>query len=174
MGRFNIFMSSVLISLFVGQAAAHKPLPSVNWCSGVGVTVKIVGEFQFSRAVLESYKTCLLNGTCVLRIGAEARLGTTDEASHLEPTAKNEHSGLPGCRSVKDCGESNDDWMVGTRVASSFCSSYQKPRISPTSDIGSVILHVTAPDSYNVGTHHTSYSVTSGLAGQCLRCEARN
>jgi hypothetical protein len=192
MGRISILLSSVFISLFVGQATAHQPLPSVSWCSGHDVTVRIVGEFRFSRAVLENYRTCLRNGTCLLPIRVdsldlnsptenfnvankeeESPLAMTDENKETDFVAPPHEPGMPSCRSPKDCGETDDDWMVGTRVASSFCSSYQKPRPSSNSDVGSVILNVTAPQSYNALTHHTSYSITAGLEGQCLRCEAR-
>ena len=172
MDRVNIFLFSVLISLCVGQAAAHQPLPRLDWCSGQGVTIEIVGEFHFSRAVLESYKTCLRNGTCVLPTRAESRLDVTDqyEVSRLDVTDEKGEPGMPVCRSAKDCGETNDDWTLGTRVATSFCSSYQTPRTSLTSDVGAVILHVTAPRNYNAANHHASYSIISGLTGQCLRC----
>ena len=167
MDRVSIFLFSVLLSLFVGQAAAHQPLPRVDWCSGHGVTIEIVGQFHFSRAVLESYKTCLRNGTCVLPTRA---VTNQDEVSGLALTDEKGEPGMPICRSAKDCGETNDDWMLGTRVATSFCSSYRTTRTSLTSDVGAVILYVTAPSTYNAANHHASYSITSGLAGQCLRC----
>ena len=168
MDRVCIFLFSVLLSLLVGQAAAHQPLPRVDWCSGHGETIEVVGEFHFSRAVLESYKTCLRNGTCVLPNRA---VTNQNAVSAHEVTDEKGEVGMPICRSAKDCGETNDDWSIGTRVANNFCGSYRTARTSPTSDVGTVILHITAPSTYNAANHHASYSIISGLAGQCLRCE---
>ena len=167
MNRVCIFLFSVLISFFVGQAAAHQPLPRIDWCSGHGVKIEIVGQFHFSRAVLESYKTCLRNSTCVLPTRAATN---QDEVSGLDLTDEKGERGMPICRSAKDCGETNDDWTLGTRVANNFCGSYRTARTNLTSDVGTVIFHVIAPDSYNAANHHASYSIVSGLTGQCLRC----
>ncbi len=150
----GVFFSTVILSLGVGQASAHKPLPRADWCSGSGEQIVVVGDFQFSGVELADFQACLADGSCPLRPDVI--------------------SSLPSCRvnSLKDCGETNDDWSTSTKKAAQHCGHYQVPN-NTGSDIGTIFFHVTSPAVYNSTFHHDGYSLQAGLIGQCLRCDAK-
>lgn len=74
--------------------------------------------------------------------------------------------------SLRDCGVFDDDYDIGRTSAVAHCSQYATG--DGSSDIGTVLPLVSTPQTYLSREHHDVYSLTQGLAGTCVRCEARS
>jgi len=68
----------------------------------------------------------------------------------------------------RDCGQFDDDYGTARGMALTACEVHQ---LSGPGDIGSVLVIVDSPATYNDADHHALYDVSQGLSGRCVRCE---
>lgn len=74
--------------------------------------------------------------------------------------------------SPKTCGQFDDDYGTGRRLAMATCAVYSTA--VGGGDLGSVIYMVEQPESFNDElNHHALYTVEQGLQGSCVRCQIR-
>jgi hypothetical protein len=143
--RAFIFSLILAGSLILASAptTAHNELPTQNWC--IEGEVVAVAEFEFFPRLLMQQR---------------------DELRSALTAAINEDP------SLRDCGVFDDDYDIGRTSAVAHCSQYATSDGSG-SDIGTVLPLVSTPQTYLSKDHHDVYSLTQGLSGTCVRCEAR-
>lgn len=144
--RAFIFSLILAGSLILASAptTAHNELPTQTWC--VDGEVVAVAEFEFFPRLLMQQRD-------------ELRSALADVINQ-DP-------------SMKDCGVFDDDYDIGRSSAVAHCSQYATGD-GRKSDFGTVLPLVSTPQTYLSKDHHETYSLTQGLAGTCVRCEARS
>lgn len=81
---------------------------------------------------------------------------------------RNEQCGTGG--GSRECGQFDDDYSDAMKSAQQMCRLHARQR--PVGDIGSMIFIADAPASFLHEDHHRLYSVSQGLSGTCVRCDA--
>jgi hypothetical protein len=144
----------------IGQANAHEPLPSAQWCANG--RVEWVGDFAFGGAAIQGYATCLRSGVCPDPVAWP--VGLRSGGGSPPPVGG-------GTCNPQNCGQFDDDYGVAARMAHSACSVYNLPPLSgPNIDFGTTTPVIHFPVTFNSADHHALYVANQGLSGACARC----
>lgn len=136
---------------------AHDALPNARWCEGPRQHAVLISTLTLTPSQIREHLRELL-------------------ASVVAGTG-------PICRglALKDCGDHPDDWTAALSLAGNGCMAMQNGRITPGSDLNTVVPIVTQPTHFYTGlstlagvnTHHQDYNANQGLAASCMRCELK-
>lgn len=105
--------------------------------------------------------------------GVMVEVGTFSVAPHALERMRDDDECPPDGDPLKEgeCGQFDDDYDIGTEKSSTSCAHFKRKQ-PVGSDIGSVIAIVTHPENFPDPLHGDEYSIESGVAGICVRCEA--
>jgi len=102
------------------------------------------------------------NGRPVVVASFDIASRTLVEAREAEQTC------APTSGGERTCGQFDDDYGTGRRMALRICNVHTRPM---QGDFGSVIYMVEYPQSFNADEHHVIFRAEEGLRGSCVRCE---
>lgn len=166
--RWLVLSTVLTLCIASPTATAHERLPSASWCEGG--TLQVLGAFDFSPADLSAFALCLHSGACADPASVPSPLRS---AAPSTPAAATTGPGNDSACSLRTCGEFDDDYGLGARLADHHCAAFRftpHPRTLP--DEGEAIPVIDAPELFNLDNHHRDYRRHMGLSGSCIVCRA--